>query len=1505
MLKWRGELSLHRRYTADGVGSTFRGGNERGDDDDDGDDSEDDDGGDGGVDRPRCSRVPRVLRGNGAQTSAEFPGEGNSSTSLPTKLRPPWRSSRAMVEQTTRVVSDRSTKNEGTSSTECAGRTDLGIGWDAHEYATKDGQKSRISAGIKHESMLSAAASSVLTASQARRTLVHQTSSAVFGDWHPEAHMTAQATCDAHAVGDEEAEIREDFKGKQNRTSDGQAAIRGGLDLVGRVEASPWTPQDSCSSARAGGTIGCERNEEMLQLLAHDTVGVGTNETTESDEGRENLSRNSTQLKEAAEMNTAPVVQGVSMGCFDCGGVSHGIGKHGWCTAQGGVRELPSVVATSGRVRDVQETEAPANTLLKKPCAKSSTVSIDVGARPGMDGERGMLKDSVEYQRTAEEEEKEEESVRRVPIAAAAESRKVGDIGGHTSSMGTCHSSAMLMGDLDIPDAEDHTVVPRENKPEGTEKGLALPPRGQEGSGRLLPRGELLLRGVVAGENICETGDCLFRQCSTLLDETTAMMSAGAVDTDESGGGGRPPSPNQVEDISQGGLPSSGTSAASSPLSRVTATRESQTRGKIFSTPSTPFVNSESRVECVAEPSTHSDDSGSVGPSATGSGGGKEGRCAINAGSESCRAARVHAGDVPPRSQEIALGAEGLWPNEEGNSSRALYGCGLSPEARVGGVCSEWTPSEGATCARSEICYGGTEQSARKREEEVETTARLCGKDGDGCGTPSVSKLATQEDLERYRPLVVSSAATSDVRTAHASCLRPRSTQEGVEHRRLENNEETVSAHRASAKEDESEAIPACAAGSVSPSPLPVYRGGQGKLTTSVDRTLVGGELESLGPPTADATSSEKKAIGERRAWLPQQPTGRRATTKGAIIEPGEITATMPKLQREQLGPLRLLSTKQGRHTQLEDSQTANSPPGSSDILGTVLTNLGEGVAAESATRPKLAVSVRGIPQDEFPPLHPARRAASSSFGEETGNDQGGVLPPYPCKGRALSSELSSVSWSDHFEGETQKQPSSLESTDESTDRATLDDDRLLGLSSIKERSTLRGGEPLSHVLPRMGSAEEIDSAAVIIARQPKGLRSSLGEKEELVENNKVAAFFPPTDGHVPAFTQKTGKAGVPSKAQHTPDQVEHPRGVHRRNDTEALQEGLSEIGRNVRTRDGGCEHRNRQQLLSTFEWTDQAPRNSHGCTLTVVSADLPLAARAQQEPGSDGTVVSTTHAASTIPDTIETATRVLGIRSCVGGDSVGVPASETLSSAESGSFRNSDGGGGLPASCNFQVRVGLDGSDGTHPHVTGDRHTGRYGTAVCGGSLPKRSAATLTRPESDRGIESSIHCESCIVLSSTMLPPPPDAASFSSRRTEDTTRGENRVRKPSISTSGRGSIHQQVGGSLIDAHDGLREPPPPASSGSLSTCSVGGTCRPPRVPKSIVGSGGGDSAIGDGGRQGLATSDWGKGSDKAALTSTPTSSSRSSCRRRQRDTLEERVSEGFLRRRLQSIGFR
>ena len=225
-----------------------------------------------------------------------------------------------------------------------------------------------------------------------------------------------------------------------------------------------------------------------------------------------------------------------------------------------------------------------------------------------------------------------------------------------------------------------------------------------------------------------------------------------------------------------------------------------------------------------------------------------------------------------------------------------------------------------------------------------------------------------------------------------------------------------------------------------------------------------------------------------------------------------------------------------------------------------------------------------------------------------------------------------------------------------------------------------------------------------------------------------------------------------------------------------------------------------------------------------------------------------------------------------------------------------------MPASCDFQSRVGLIGGDRTRPRVTGDRQTGRYGTATCSSLLRNRSAATLTRPKSGRSIGSSIDYKSGIVASSTMLHPP-DAASFSSRRTEDTARSANRVRKPRISTTGRGSVGQQVGESRVNVHDGYQEPPPPPPPGSVSTCSVGDKYRPPRVPEGFARSGRGNSAVGDGGRQGLTTNGGGKRSDKVTLASTSTSSSRSSCRRR--DTLEEKVSEAFLKRRLQAVGFR
>ncbi|CAM9202581.1 unnamed protein product [Laminaria digitata] len=347
---------------------------------------------------------------------------------------------------------------------------------------------------------------------------------------------------------------------------------------------------------------------------------------------------------------------------------------------------------------------------------------------------------------------------------------------------------------------------------------------------------------------------------------------------------------------------------------------------------------------------------------------------------------------------------------------------------------------------------------------------------------------------------------------------------------------------------------------------------------------MVGGVLESLSPPPADAARFEIVSTGDRRSSLFRQPTGRRASTKNVMVDSTEKTATMSQSQREHLDRLRSLSTKQSRHTQLEDCQPVNSPPenfppensppGSSENLETVLANLGEGgVAVETAARPKLAVSVRGrgIPQDELSPLYQPKRAASSYSGEETGvksNEQGGVvlLACCPRKGRPLSSELSSISWSDRFEGGTQKQPSSLGSTEESTEKGTLDGDRLGLSSSVKQRrSTVHGDELLSHVLPRTVSAEEDDDFAAVVARKPIGLRSSPEEKKELVES-KVAAFLPPTDRHhVPASTKQTGRVSVPSTAVETqhdecqtpPRRVEHPRGV-RCSDAKELQERLS-----------------------------------------------------------------------------------------------------------------------------------------------------------------------------------------------------------------------------------------------------------------------------------------------------------------------------------------------------------
>ncbi|CAM9202505.1 unnamed protein product, partial [Laminaria digitata] len=120
---------------------------------------------------------------------------------------------------------------------------------------------------------------------------------------------------------------------------------------------------------------------------------------------------------------------------------------------------------------------------------------------------------------------------------------------------------------------------------------------------------------------------------------------------------------------------------------------------------------------------------------------------------------------------------------------------------------------------------------------------------------------------------------------------------------------------------------------------------------------------------------------------------------------------------------------------------------------------------------------------------------------------------------------------------------------------------------------------------------------------------------------------------------------------------------------------------------------------------------------------------------------------------------------------------------------------------------------DGTHPRVTGDRQSSQNSTATCGGLLRNRSSATVTRPKSGQGIGSPIDCEPGVAPSSPELPPPEAASTSTSSQgdEEDTTRSANRVRKRSISTTGRESTDQQVGGSRIIAQDGLQEPPPPS----------------------------------------------------------------------------------------------
>ena len=1392
-------------------------------------------------------------------------------------------------EVTVTVLADRRRENERGATTACTGRTDLRDGRDAQEHATRDSERLRVDADMDHKEMTFAVRDSVLAPSKARQPLVRQPR-ADFGGQCPEATMTAHSTREARAVGAGEDELEEDRERKKNR-SNKDSASSGGLGLGDTCDASQCTTQGDGSSLRAGETLEeGGRSQDVASRLALEAVGANMNETSTSDVSRGGLSHDSTQPRTAVTEDNAAVVLSGSVGSVD--GVGGFGGNAQSRTEQGGVRDIPIVVVNSGRVGDSQG--AAADIVEKKPVATSTTVRSDVGtrpvidgeldkqeegvddveARPVIDGELDKLEEGVDYQRIVREE-----SLRRPSIVFRTGTLKDGDISACTS-MRVCHSSNVETGALRVPGAEELTVSACD-EPEAIEKGISLPQLGQEGKG-------LLSHSARAGETICETDD-LFRQCSMLLYEAT-VVSGGAVSTSESRHGVRSLSHSQEDDESKGEAPSTVTSVTCSsvslsrPLSRVTSTDQSQTRG-ITSAPNSSCVNNKSRAECTAGPCARSDGSDSVELSAPGPGGDKDRQCTTKGAVESKNDTRADRRGVLSLSREMALRAEDLRHSEEKKSSRSRHGSELSVAARAVFICSEGTPSEAKTYAGSDTCYVGT-GSAREGEAEVEIHAKLCVKDDNGCGIPSVPDLAPR-DLE-VCPLVTSSA---DVRDAH-SCRRPRSREECVENRLLENNKKGTPDYRSSTDEDEREVFPTYAGREVSPSPLPLCRDGHSDASSGVENTTAGGVLGSLGPPIAYANRLERNSTGEKWSSSSRERNRHRASTKSVAVEVTETTGTMS--QREQPGDLQSLSMKQGRHSQFEGSQPASSPPSSPENLVAVLANREEGVVTESATHPKLAASGRGIPQDELPAQHPAKIALSSP-GDEKGvrrNKQGGVLLADPGSGRALSSELSSISWSDHCEGSVQNQAKSLESTEDRTAKWELAGN-CLGFAL--KHSTL--DEPVSRDLPRAVPAQ-VD--CVVVARQPIGLQSSLGEKEELVDS-KVADFLPQTDQHVTAPAQQTNigelSTGFEAQLEYQPPHQVEPTCVFGNIDVEESQADSSHTDRSVRKRADGFERRS-QQRLSMSERPQRASRSSHGCADNKVSADLRLAARSQQESGSDDIVEETTRVCSRVLDTIETTMKKNGVRSSA-GDSVALSVPEVLSSAESvESFGDVDGNGASLTSCDLQTRVGLEG-DGTHPRVTDDRQSGRNGAAECGGLLRNRSAALATRPRSNRGTGPSVDCEPEVASPSPKLAPP-DVVSLSSRGTEGTTYSAKYVRKSSILSAGRASI-REVGGLQISVQDGLQEPPPLRKS--LSTCSVRGEGDPSRVPEGDIGSRSVDRGIGDGGSKGTTTSGGGKRSDKVTLSSRSTASSRSSHRRR--GTLEERMSEAFLIRRLQAIGLR
>lgn len=1349
---------------------------------------------------------------------------------------------------------------EAIGATDISGRLELGEERHTHEHDMGLVETQRTAADGEGEDALSSSLGSLPVAFPARHVIVRTANAATDGSdaQKPDKGTThvAQAetvrvdVCNGGFVG-EHPSPRENVAGPDDVAHVGMFDLRLCATLDRR----------SVSQAEDGDCRNASKNGKESPLLVRDAVA----------EVRDAMS-NPSDFPQGMTCAAAPSERTVvltALTALDGGGAGHAAASKG-SEGRGVYKRdnlaleepheastVPAIARCPGNFQHLEGADVPTKTTIA-----TSTASINVsGAWQGMRDELDGMKDSIEWAGA---------SVRIKP-AAAIPAVSVSDASpadaNSRSAQAHGDGATRRQGYYDFVGAENCFLSLCKEEEAGGTRILSAPTSAEKGGSSEY--------GPSSGNSVRETNH-VAQHCPFFLDETATMVGGGAMDTGAEGCQQRCLSPDQVNNLLQGGMASDAWSLPTSTarlLGGATALEPLSTKVVPFSAATVSGAN-ELCGGHIAGPDVRGGFIDSMEQSTIGVSGSEHRRCnqTVHSGGEG----ELNDGGVVPLSWASAPHDEGTQIIQKRSLPRSLSdGCMFSQARPVRDPLTVM-PDEGMEAIIFEP--SGRRKDFLPKQEEEGVEGRVCVLGGRRAGVSSCPDV-DQRCLRDYG-LVDTSAPAPDTHPVRARFCSP-SVREGLESQALENTETAELVQGDTVQEEGDNGVVTCTAD------LAISGGEQHDYDLGEEGGTADGVVESpILRPELRGTSDSVLAE-ETRLFPSQPPINRGNSTGGSTVDSnvGATVLTVEITRRGQSDYSRSYSTPTTRQTWPSDRQPEVSSLPLSSSLGVALVAVGaEEIATKSALPEEHTVAVRGTPQQQRRGRPPSCDHSTSSASDSS-KGQPGALLALPDLGRAPSSELSSISWSERGEDGGTGQHDGLRSTENGTARHALDDDNHdINCSS---KSLMLAAAPFPALLPE--NRNDVDAKAGLA--QPHNCSQSSRDEHCRGAGAEYAIPPPLTDAHV--STSQTSAASIPSPAagarpeDHGAPQIEHRVCVVQHRATEESSRMCLD-GVDIFRPDGGGNYKAKiAQGSPPPEISSPDRRRHHDCVDATVATDSLQVARRAQEKGHNGTVDATAHVdveepAASMKARGEVVLLQTSVEEC-GPHQFQVPRLRSF--AGSGSDGGYDDG-----SCDY-ARVDNIGRCIVSER-TSDSGSPGHNVAIEGGLPEILSTAAVAVP--------ARHCPStgpladgvALSLPASRKPCGAGTTSTSYHGKTHTSCGIENMQMPGKFVTDEVRV-ARLGGMQSNADAGLQ-----VLAENLFHCAADIGRNISRVSEGNNGDGG-DSGS-EGGRSRPSGNSGGDGSEPTLTHLSATSSGR-----RSRGTLSERVSEACLRRRLQAIGLR